>query len=1105
MKTINFSKHKLIACILLYGLPHSAYAYNCDNWVAKLQSAQGSVQIRQSEKNTTTKSWLTVKRNDTFCKGDVLRVQENSRAALLLRNETIVRLDQNTTITFTSLTPDKPSVVSLETGVAHFISRVKAAFEVITPFINAAIEGTEFVVSAKQSVGEVTVFEGAVRAYNQHGEVRLTTNQTVQAKQGQAPVLVIRVKPRDAVNWSLYYPAVFDPNDLTTTGRESLQLKASNALATGQVEQAANYLQQVLDKNLRNVQALAMQAIISIVQNDKDKGLKLAQQAVAADEKNATAKLALSYAQQAHFNINAALSTLEQAVKDTPNNAMVWSRLAEVYLMHGELDKALSAAKKANELNPKLGRTHTVLGFAYLTRIEIAQAIETFNKAIDIDQADPLARLGLGLATIRQGNLKKGRREIEYAATLDPNNALIRSYLGKAYYEEKRNDLAATQFEMAKTLDPNDPTAYFYDAIRMQSENKNIQALNEMQQAIQKNNNRAVFSSNLKLEQDNAAKGVSQAQIYNSVGFNIEAQNLAYQSLQTDHGNHMAHRFLAEAYANRPRHEIARVSEALQALLYAPLSHNPVPPHISETNLGTLPDAGPSSNSFNTYNSLFERDGNSWSINAIVGDQQTAGDEVVYSVLENNIAMSLGQYHYQNEGFRPNNDYQQDIVNFFFQSAINPNHSIQFEFKRNETEVGDLRLRFDPNNYNINRRETDKTDSFRVGYNWKLNNHSNWVSSLSVISRDFTREDHSVLAAGAGPGGADVILEDDLDDHHSGHIFETQYLYKNNWLTSLMGAGNYDLTVTSDEIFQLTANDAILTGGTTRSTTQQTQSNIYLYNYINIKNINIIFGFSNDDSNSDYIYGSANKLNHKLGILFDATKDVKIRAAAFSTLTRSLTTSQTIEPTQIAGFNQFYEDQLATTADNLALGIDYRTKSNSAGIELIKRNLIIPGNDSGNRIEDGQKELVYRAYLHFLLNNNISTGIEWLYEEFDKELTSRLPSNQPKNLMTHKIPLFVSTSILNFSARLSMTYYDQDVITPDASQNLSTQRDSFWIGNLQLSHKLSKRNGEIRLTVNNLFDQKFGYYDSTFRTVTARAPAVSHNRNYSLSINLPFN
>ena len=189
-----------------------------------------------------------------------------------------------------------------------------------------------------------------------------------------------------------------------------------------------------------------------------------------------------------------------------------------------------------------------MLGFAHLIRIEIKEAKKAFNNAIRLEQTNPLAHMGLGIAMIRRGELANGRREIEYAASLDPNNALIRSYLGKAYFEEGRNKVAADQFDMAKALDPKDPTPWFYDAIRKQNENDPVGALEDLQQSIALNDNRAVYRSRFLLDQDNASKSADLGKIYNDLGFEQMAIQEAAKSLTDDPSNYSAHRFLADMY-----------------------------------------------------------------------------------------------------------------------------------------------------------------------------------------------------------------------------------------------------------------------------------------------------------------------------------------------------------------------------------------------------------------------------------------------------------------------------------------------------------------------------------------------------------------------------
>ena len=61
---------------------------------------------------------------------------------------------------------------------------------------------------------------------------------------------------------------------------------------------------------------------------------------------------------------------------------------------------------------------------------------------------------------------------------------MIRSYLGKAYFEEKRDDMTEREYKNAKELDPKDPTPFFYDALQKQLTNRPIEALQDMEQAI---------------------------------------------------------------------------------------------------------------------------------------------------------------------------------------------------------------------------------------------------------------------------------------------------------------------------------------------------------------------------------------------------------------------------------------------------------------------------------------------------------------------------------------------------------------------------------------------------------------------------------------------
>ena len=76
-------------------------------------------------------------------------------------------------------------------------------------------------------------------------------------------------------------------------------------------------------------------------------------------------------------------------------------------------------------------------------------------------------------------------------------------------------------------------------------------------------------------------------------------------------------------YAARPRHEIARSSELLQAQLLQPININPVQPRLAETDLNILTGAGPGEAAFNEFTPLLERDRLQLTVSCVAGNHET--------------------------------------------------------------------------------------------------------------------------------------------------------------------------------------------------------------------------------------------------------------------------------------------------------------------------------------------------------------------------------------------------------------------------------------------------------------------------------------------------
>ncbi len=779
---------------------------------------QGTVEAQRLGES----QWQPVKLHDTFRPGDRIRVLDRSRADVALLDQSVLRLSANTTITVEAVKQERTGVVDLLRGAAHFFSRGPRSLEVQTPYTIAGVRGTEFFISVEENRTFLSIFEGTVLAANLAGSLVLASGQSAVAEAGKAPVLRVVTRPRDAVQWALYYPPVlyFRPDEFSAGPdwqgmvRQSIQFylrgdlqrafgtianvppdvrdprffayRAHLLLAVGRVDEASADIERALRLDPNDSNALALQTIIAVVQNEKDKALSVAQRAVAAAPNSATALIALSYAQQARFDLEGARASLEKAVQLDPKNALAWARLAELHSSFGELKKALKAAQKAVALEPDLARTQTVLGYAYLTQVKTKQAKDAFDKAIALDQGDPLPRLGLGLATIREGKLDAGSRDIEIAASLDPNNSLIRSYLGKAYYEEKRTGLDEREYAVAKELDPKDPTPWFYDAIAKQTTNRPVEALRDLQQAIELNDNRAVYRSRLLLDSDLAARSASLGRVYSDLGFQQLALVEGWKSVNTDPTNYSAHRFLADSYSILPRHEIARVSELLQSQLLQPINITPIQPRLAESNLFLISAGGPGALSFNEFNPLFNRNQITLQASGLGGTNDTWAGEGVIAGIYQNVSFSLGGFHFTTDGFRTNADQRDDIVDAFVQLELSPQTSIQAEYRYRKAEIGDLQLRFFPDEFFPGQRTPQERNTFRFGARHAFSPTSIMLGSFTYSHAHFGAFDKQPFV---DPGFITFL---DLKEPQKAFGGELQHLFRWRYFNLTSGIGYFN-------------------------------------------------------------------------------------------------------------------------------------------------------------------------------------------------------------------------------------------------------------------------------------------------------------------------
>ena len=237
-------------------------------------------------------------------------------------------------------------------------------------------------------------------------------------------------------------------------------------------------------------------------------------------------------------------------------------------------------------------------------------------------------------------------------------------------------------------------------------------------------------------------------------------------------------------------------------------------------------------------------------------------------------------------------------------------------------------------------------------------------------------------------------------------------------------------------------------------------------------------------------------MNPKLGIMWDVTPTTTLRLAAFRALKRSLIADQTIEPTQVAGFNQFFDDPTATESRRYGIAIDQKFSSNLySGLEVAKRDLRVPAfsQQAGKTVIVNWEEEAYRAYLNWVPHTRFAVSMGYQLEKFDGE--EQITGTQ--DITTHLAPIalryFHPSGLFS---RLGTTYVNQTVE--------DTGDDEFVLVDFAIGYRLPKRLGILKLLINNLFDKDFKFQGLDLRTLEEESPPFLPERTIVAQITLAF-
>ena len=1058
------------------GAPVASAAVDCDEWHVVFLSIDGGVEIQRAG----TTAWTQAHSADRICSGDSLRVHSYGQATVELPDRTKISLKHKTSVAFEA-EEEVGWLLNLLQGALHVISRDPRALKFSTPYVNAGLEGTEFLIATDDAQSEIAVLEGEVVVSNPSGRVAALGGQLASARGAQSPVASTLPAPIEYSRWAAYYPAILD-RELPTAEQEPTSdeandpafftARAARRLTYGRVDTAKEDLERATALAPEDATAMALSAVIALTQGDQTAARLHARRAVERAPDSPAALLALSYVEQAGADSAAAVQPLRRAIELAPRNAVAWSRLAEVELANRDFAASVAAATTAIQINATLAQPHAALGFANLSRSDSRRAAASFRQAIELDSAWPLPHLGLGLSLIQEGDIAEGREELEVAVIHDPSNAVVRSYMAKAYELERRNELTETQLQLAKEFDPADPTPHYYDSFSKYNTNRPVEALHDLQAAVDLRGQRLVHRSSLGVDEDLAARAAAPGLVFRDLGFERSALLHGAKALAADATDYSALRLLGNVYSGLPRLEMSRANAMYQSQMLQPLNQTPVGPRLAEANLFLADDAGPGELALGQFSPLLSSDGLKFRGSAVGGTNGTVGEEIVLAGLHDRLSYTLGHSDFATDGFRPNNDLDQSVTNALIQYRPNYGTSLQGELRSTEIESGDLLMLYDPETFNPRERQSERVDSARLGVRRELSAHSTLLASIVYQDLRSQVDNAPAFTFTTDGHGSTTDLR---------HIFRAA-----KW--TLDSGFMYFRQERVDQFRQSIQLPVPPFSLDVEQTTDVDQAQRSLYGYAQLQatdDLSLTIGASADDVEGPDI--AEEMISPKFGLIWEITDQITMRAAAFATLQGAWTSSRQniqprLEPFQIAGFNQFFVDREGDEARFAGVALDHEISANVAtGLELSEREVTARffSQEPTTSEPVGSTEQFARGYVYWTPRTTLSLSAEYRQERIDNDGEAFLGI---VDVRTRRLPLegrYHHPSGFNMLLRAEFVEQEGDFSDdPFGTVRVTDFRaDEFWVLDASFGYRLPNRRGVVSLNVDNLLDETFNFQD----------------------------
>ena len=457
-----------------------------------------SVQGKGETLGVKERTWREAVVKQQLAAGMSVRTLDSSRMAVLLADQTQVRLAANSMIEIKQVSDGAARATQLQQNSGRSWTQSKNVpdkLTVQTPTALAAIRGTDWeLVVDEDGTSTLTVLSGQVLLSNEAGSVSIDAGEQGRASKGVAPVKTVLLNPRDRVQWvSSFavelkrYPdlarlpsvaAPFAANDIAAAHRAVQQLAQQAEAPASAALLLADFSVQAGDFNTA-ISALVQGAVR--YPSDERFDVWRARLHLARDEVPAaraalvTARnlkpqstelmLAEGELERLEGNASAATAAYQAAIAINPDTARAWHGLGVIQTEREDVALARSSLNRALALDPQGTGFLAELGTleAFSDRLEAAR--NAFQRALAERPDDYVALTGLALVELKSGNNEAAAQHLLTASLIEPRYARAQTLVAIAYYQQGRTRDALFALSRARALDPKDPLPDLYQSV----------------------------------------------------------------------------------------------------------------------------------------------------------------------------------------------------------------------------------------------------------------------------------------------------------------------------------------------------------------------------------------------------------------------------------------------------------------------------------------------------------------------------------------------------------------------------------------------------------------------------------------------------------------